>query len=161
MEEAKIEEVLMRVKGSFRMQVVDPDGKIAGDTGWQNNQVTNLGKQRFILYPLAGMSGSSTIAWVALGTGTVPGAAATSLDGEIQKRASFATANIVSNGSTRIDIVATFASSDSFCTTTQTLQNIGLFAASSAGTLFAGNTYATQSCASNQAVNVTYTLTVS
>jgi hypothetical protein len=41
------------------------------------------------------------------------------------------------------------------------ISNIGLFNSSSTGTLFAGNTYASSSCASNQAVNITYDITFS
>ena len=51
---------------------------------------------------------------------------------------------------------ATFYSSDSFLTGASNLQNVGLFESSAANSLFAGNTYASSSCNTNQNVNVTY-----
>ena len=59
--------------------------------------------------------------------------------------------------STTAQFTATFASSDSFLTAAANLSNIGIFAASTTDdTLFAGNTYASSSCATNQNVNMTY-----
>jgi hypothetical protein len=59
--------------------------------------------------------------------------------------------------STTAQFTATFASSASFLTAAADLSNIGLFAATTTNdTLFAGNTYASSSCNTNQNVNVTY-----
>ena len=82
--------------------------------------------------------------------------AATTLEGEVEVRSAgtFAT----TTGSKTLDIRATFASSDSFVTNTQNIANIGLGHTSTQGaaTIFAGNTYASSSCATNQQVETTY-----
>ena len=64
-----------------------------------------------------------------------------------------------SSGSTALRAVGTFGSGDSFVTATEDIGEIGMFISSTGGTMFAGNTYATSSCASNQNVNYTYDIT--
>lgn len=142
-----------KVKGMFRVHITE-DGVLVGDSGWHRNQITNLGYLDFLCYALAASAGSSQLAYMALGTGSIVGAAGTSLDGEVSKRAALTAAS--SNTSKTIRFTATFDSSASFVTATKNIDNIGLFASSSAGTIFAGNTFASSSCATNQIVNATY-----
>jgi hypothetical protein len=149
----------IKARGFFRLQIVDPDGTIAGDSGWHENQVVNLGFNQYLVLGLMGDGAAKTVSHAALGTGTEPGAAATTLEGEqteINARAAVTTAT--SSTSKRARFTATFASQSSFVSTTMTLKNIGLFNTSTrtTGTIFAGNTYATSTCATNQNVNVTY-----
>lgn len=144
----------IKVRGFFRVQIADPDGSVKGDSGWKENQVVNLGYNEFLVKALGSISGSLYVSYAGLGTGTAPGAADTTLQGEIQKRTTFTAAT--SNTSKALNIYGTFTSAGSFCTTTQNISNIGLFNSSSAGTLFCGNTYNSSSCASNQNVNFSY-----
>lgn len=151
----------LKVKGMYRIQITEPDAdgnvKIVGDSGWQNNTVVNLGFNQYLVSTLGAIAGSKQIGYIALGEGTEPGAAATSLESEVQKRASVTAAT--SSGSKTVRFTATFASVDSFVNATKTLKNIALVNnqnSSDAHTIFAGNTYATSTCATNQAVNVTY-----
>ena len=146
------------VKGMYRVHITEDD-KIVGDSGWKQNQVTNEGFRNFLARLLGAIASSSQVTHAALGSGTVPGAAATTLDGEVESRASVTAAT--SSDSKAVQFTATFSSSDSFVTNTQNLSNIGLFGAASSGTLFAGNTYASSSCATNQNVNITYTISFS
>ena len=145
------------VQGMFRLHVTE-DGKIVGDSGWKKNQVTNLGFNEYLVSTLGAIAGSKTVSHIALGTGTVPGATATTLDGEsaVSKRQAVTAAT--SAGSKTVRFTATFASSNSFVTASKDISNIGLFntSAQTTGTLFAGNTYASSSVATNQNVNVTY-----
>jgi hypothetical protein len=145
----------LKVIGEFRLQVSE-EGKIVGDSGWRKNQITNDGFNNFLAKSLGAISGSSQISHVALGTSGAPASNATSLGGEVQKRAAVTAAT--SSSSKAVQFTATFSSSDSFVTATANISNIGLFAASSAGTLFAGNTFASSSVATNQNVNATYTI---
>jgi len=147
----------MGVRGFYRLHIVNPDGTLAGDSGWNENQVTNDGFNNMLAKLLGAISGSSQITHAALGSGTVPGAAATTLNGEVVVRAAVTAAT--SSTSKTVRFTATFNSTASFVTNTQNLSNIGLFATSSGGTLFAGNTYTSSSCATNQNVNVTYDIT--
>jgi hypothetical protein len=144
------------IKGMFRLHIVNADGTLAGDSGWRENQVVNLGFNEYLVSTLGGIAGSKVITHAALGSGTVPGAAATTLDGEVEVRAAVTAAT--TTGSKTLRCTATFASSDSFVTNTQNISNIALAQTSTQGaaTIFAGNTYASSSCATNQNVNVTY-----
>ena len=142
------------VRGFFRVQIEDPTGEIVGDSGWNENQVVNLGFNQYLVSTLGAIAGSKTISHMALGSGGAPSASATTLAGEVEKRTSVTAAT--SSGSKTLRLTGTFASADSFVTNTQNISNVGLFNTSSGGTIFAGNTYASSSCATNQAVNVTY-----
>ena len=141
------------VKGAFRLNI-EEDGKIVGDSGWHENQVTNLGFNSYLVATLGSLAGSSYVSYMALGSGTVPGAAATNLDGEVEVRAAVTAAS--SSSSKTVRFTATFNSSVSFVTNNQNISNVGLFRSSTLGTLFAGNTYASSTVATNQNVNATY-----
>lgn len=154
-------EVNIKMRGFFRLNVTapgDPD-KIVGDSGWIENQVVNLGVNDYLCQLLGNMAGSKQVTHAALGTGTVPGAAATALDGELDSTSSRAAVTAAtSSNSFKARFTATFNSANSFASATVTLRNIGLFHQSNVtqGTLLCGNTYATSTCATNQNVNVTY-----
>jgi len=149
----------VKIKGFFRVHIADPDGSIVGDSGWLKNQVTNLGFNKFLVSALGSIAGSLYVSHLALGTGTVPGAAATSLDGEVTSRQAVTAATSATSKTLRL--TGTFSSADNFVGATVTLSNIGLFNSASAGTLFAGNTYNTSTCATNQNVNCTYDIVFS
>jgi len=144
------------VRGFFRVQIEENGKGIVGDSGWRENTVVNLGFQDYLCKSLAGSAGSKTISHVALGTGTAPGATGTGLDGEIMSSTQRKTGSPSIASSKTLQFTAAFASSDSFVTAAVTLQNIGLFNTSTAGTLFSGNTYTTSALATNQNVNATY-----
>jgi hypothetical protein len=151
-------EEAIKARGFFRVQITE-DGEVVGDSGWHENQVVNLGFNQYLALSLLGDGSAKSVTHVALGTGTEPGAAATSLEGELDETSSrAAVTTATSSSSKRARFTATFASNSSFVSTTMTLKNIGLFNTSAAttGTIFAGNTFATSTCATNQAVNVTY-----
>jgi hypothetical protein len=147
----------INVKGFFRLQIENPDGSVAGDSGWIQNQVTNLGFKLFLCDNIGKSAGSKQIAYVALGTGTAPGAAHTTLDGEIMASTKRGAVTYANDSSTTAQFTATFASSDSFVTKSYNISNIGLFATTATNeTLFAGNTYTSSSLNTNQNVNVSY-----
>ena len=147
----------INVKGFYRLQIEDPDGKISGDSGWLQNQVVNLGFKLFLCDNIGKSSGSKQIGYVALGTGSAPGAADTGLDGEIMASTKRGAVTYANDSSTTAVFTATFASSDSFVSTAYNISNIGLFYSTQTNdTLFAGNTYASSSLNTNQNVNITY-----
>jgi hypothetical protein len=132
----------IKLEGFSRVQI-EQDGEIRGDSGWVG--------------PNQGDAGSKFVQYVALGTGTAPGAAAVTLDGEIMGSTQRKSVTFASNGSTTAEFTATFASSDNFLTVAADLSNIGLFFTTTTNdTLMAGNTYTSSSCDTNQNVNVTY-----
>lgn len=149
----------IKIKGFFRVHIVSDTGEIVGDSGWRENQITNDGFDQFLAKSLGAIAGSKQVSHMAIGSGTVPGAAATSLNGEVVKRASVTAAS--SSSSKAVRFTATFDSANSFVTNTQNISNVGLFNSSATGTLFAGNTYASSSVATNQSVYATYDITFS
>lgn len=154
----------VKVHGFFRLQIVeDKYGRptVVGDSGWQKNTVVNDGFDQYICRSVGGMSGSKTVSHMALGTGTAPGATATTLDGEITDAASSRKAVTASTvASKTLQLTAAFNSADSFITAAKTIQNVGLFQQSNTNTatILAGQTYATSALATNQSVNATYQL---
>lgn len=142
----------------FSRVAIEENGKIVGDSGWVGpNQITNDGFLEYLCHTLGGSAGSKICSFVALGTGTVAPAAAVTLDGEIMGSTQRKSVTYAAVGSTTAQFVATFASGDSFLTLSQDLANIGLFNLTTTNaTLFAGNTFASSSCNTNQNVNVTY-----
>lgn len=145
------------VKGFFRLNIVNPDGSISGDTGWLQNQVTNDGFKLYLADNIGKSSGSKQIAYVAIGTGGAPAAGDTTLAGEIMSSTQRKAVTYANVSSKTARFTATFASSDNFITAASNISNIGLFATTSTSdTLFAGNTYTSSSLNTNQNVNVTY-----
>lgn len=143
----------IKVRGFFHVQILDGD-EIVGDSGWMQNQVTNLGFNQFLVSALGSISGSKYASHLALGTSGAPAAADTALTGEVGTRTAVTAAT--SSGSKTLRLTATFAAGWHTSSAAFNISNIGIFNSSSGGTLFAGNTYASSSCASNQAVNATY-----
>src|ERR1035438_1997662 len=75
----------IKIRGMFRLNIVeDRDGKetIVGDTGWKENLIVNGGFLNMVNQMGTGLTGSK-ISYAGLGTGTVPGATDTALNGEV------------------------------------------------------------------------------
>lgn len=141
----------MKVKGFARLQLVNSrTGEIQGDSGFVRNTVVNLGFQDFIVGSVGGVAGSKQVSHMAIGTGTAPGAADTSLSGETGSR--YTTSNSAVSSKT-LQCTTQFAGSDMGGTCT--IQNVALANTSSGGTVLCGTTYATSQWASNQNVNAT------
>jgi hypothetical protein len=141
-------------RGFYRIQITEDGKGVVGDSGWNENQVVNDGIQQYVVNWLVGDTGNGkSITYMALGSGSQPASNGTSLLGEVVKRAAVTTS--VTSSRTAV-FTAQFASAASFVTGTVNISNIGLFNTSSGGTIFAGNTYASSSCATNQNVNATY-----
>lgn len=148
----------IKVRGFFRLNVVNEDGTIAGDTGWTENQIVNNGYQQFLMYLLAGSAGSIRPSHAAIGTGTIPASAATALAGELTETGGRCALTTGTSGSKTVNYTFTLASG--VVAAASTINNVGLFSGSTqgGGTLMAGNTYATSSLATNQAINGTYAI---
>ncbi|MBU2061864.1 MAG: hypothetical protein KKH44_08475 [Bacteroidetes bacterium] len=150
------------VKGFFRLNIVDHSGKkpsVVGDTGWCENQITNAGYSNFIIGPMVADAASSVIGYAALGTGSVPASNATGLAGElVSANCRFALAATVT-GTKSAQFTGSLNSN--VYQATAAINNVGLFQtnAITAGTIAAGNTYATSTLQTNQTVNLTYSIT--
>lgn len=153
----------VKIRGIFRLQITEKgdkgDNKIVGDSGWKENNVTNLGIRDYLVDALCGNSPLGAISHMALGTGGEPATNAIALGGEITHAAGArqaVTTSIVSSNTAQF--TGQFASANSFITAAVNISNIGLFNTSTTegGTLFAGMTYASSALATNQNVNATY-----
>jgi hypothetical protein len=147
----------VQVKGFFRLNIVE-NGEVVGDSGWRENQVVDLGFSHYLVDLLGQGANSKQISRMMLGTGTAPGASATTLPGELNTATyTRTTVSFANTGSKTARFTATFASANSHITAAVTLQNIGIINnTTSAGTLMAGNTYATSQWNTNQDINATY-----
>lgn len=147
----------MKIRGFYRVQLTEDGKGVVGDSGWKENQVTNLGIRDYIVAWLLSGSGGTYVQYMGLGTGTAPASNATSLDGEIYHKSTNATtesraavsSSLVASGTAQF--TAAFASANSFVTASANIANIGLFNASLTslahnGTLFAGNFKEMVSC---------------
>ena len=132
----------MSVRGFFRVQLTEEGKGVVGDSGWQENQVTDLGIRQYVVDWLTSGAGKS-VTHMALGTGGAPASNATSLSGEVTGSAGAGrqavSSSIVASGTAQF--TGAFASANSFVTATANISNIGLFNTSTVGggTIFAGN----------------------
>ena len=152
----------MVAKGFFELEIVNPDGTIAGKSDRVQNTITLLGFQQICLNVGTGLTGTK-FAFVNVGEGTAPASDAVALQSEVS-----GTGNVVIRqaptastlaGSLTLRHLATMASSNSFVTATEDISNVGLFIHSdNANSCVAGAAYASSSVAVNQAVHITYDL---
>jgi hypothetical protein len=153
----------LRVRGFSRVHIIDKPGTdeevIVGDSGWNENQVVNLGFNWYLAGALGIIANSSQVSYMALGTGGAPAAADTALAGEVESRTTVTAAT--SGTSKAVRFTATFTSAQSFVTNNQNISNIGLHRSATVGTLFSGNAYASSTVQTNQNVNATYDITFS
>jgi hypothetical protein len=154
----------MKIKCFSRVQIVNEDGSLHGDSGWTGpNLLTNLGIANFLAGAMAANAGSKQVNFMALGSGTLVASDGTTLPGEVM--ASTARHSITSRVYSSRTLQAGSGTQYFYATFTSgwitgagsNLSNVGLYATSDTNaTLFCGNTFASSACASNQAVNVTY-----
>ena len=146
----------IKIKGMFRVAIRNEDGTLAGDSGWCENTVVNGGFRYFLVSTLGAIAGSLQVSHAGLGTGAGPAATDTSLGSEVGTRAAVTAAT--SSSSKAVLFTVTFNAGWHSSGSAYNISSIGLFNSSASGTLFAGNTYASSSCASNQAVNASYSI---
>lgn len=156
---------LAKIKGMFRVHIED-DGRIVGDSGWQENLITNVGFLNVVNQMGTSLTGSK-ISHAALGTGGAPIATDTTQAGEVSTNGSgsvvrAALTAATSSTSKTLRNTATFSSANSFITASANISNIGLWQTSgpttASGSLMQGNTYTSSALATNQNVNITYDL---
>ena len=147
----------LRLRGFYRLKLgEEKNGKteIVGDSGWHENQVTNLGFQNYVCALIGGIAGSKQVGAVVIGTGGAPATGDTSLAGET-KRQSVGNATVASR---TMRATAAIASGD-HPGGTPNISNIALIeTTASGGTIMCGNTYASSTWNSNQGLSATYEL---
>jgi len=143
------------IKGFFRVQIQDREsGKIVGDTGYMENQITNYGMLNCLVGTPALAVGASSvqISGAMLGSGQATVVATdVALDSSLGTDW-YSTVGATVNGSTQAQFTQTFSND-----TAVTIGAIGLFAATD-GSLIAGKSYGSSALATTQSVNMTYNL---
>ena len=148
----------VKVRGFYRIQINENGKGVVGDSGWKENAVTYEGIEEYLIRWLTSGTGGLYVQYMALGTGTAPATGDTTLNGELFHKSANATTNSRAAVSSSIiasqtaQFTAAFASANSFVTAAANISNIGLFnsyltSLANVGTLFAGNTFASSSCA--------------
>src|SRR5512146_2085040 len=156
----------IKARGFFRIAITAPGDEftVVGDSGWLPNQITAHGYLTWLRL-LAGSASTSVISAANVGTGGVPATDATTLSGELvgtNAAVQRATLQYSSNANSKaLSFLGTLNSTASFCTVQTNISNVGLFFNTTGGTLFAGNTYTSSTCGTNQNVNITYTISFS
>lgn len=147
----------LTLRGFYRLKLgEEKNGKteIVGDSGWHENQVTNLGFQNYVCALIGGLAGSKQVGAVVIGTGGAPATGDTALAGET-KRQSCGNATVASK---TMRATAAIASGD-HPGGTPDISNIALIeTTASGGTIMCGNTYASSTWNSNQGLSATYEL---
>jgi len=159
----KTPSVGMKIDGFYRVNIVDPDGTIKGDSGFKHNLITSGGLTAYLSYLFAGSAGSSRIGGMHLGSlQSALASNASSLPGEYGKSlwASLSSTQITTraastNGDT-VRFLATFISNSIISTTNQTIACIGLYAATNQSSVFCGGSFASSTLGNSQAINCTY-----
>jgi hypothetical protein len=155
-------QAVIGIGGMYRINIINPDGTVAGDSGWKKNVITNVGLSDYIMKKVISATGSLTPAYFALGSGNTSLATnATSLPGQIAGSQmvtiganTASTSRGASTDGGTVQMLATF-SSNIFGTST-TIGIAGLHATSTPGTVMCGGTFASSTVATNQAVNCSY-----
>jgi len=141
--------------GMFRINILE-NGKVIGDSGWQKNQITDLGAQYYLVENLVAGAGSKRVTHMAIGSGTAPAVAATTLPAEIggsSNRIAVSTSIVASR---TMQATASFGSAQFGSLCPLTISSLGLYGNASSGSIFAGNTFNSSQWNSNQDVSATY-----
>ena len=161
--EWKKEPGTMRVKGCFRVNIVDPDGTIAGDSGWCDNTFTTAGHLNLLVNNMLTCLTSARLfgEYITLGTGTGPASNEATLNGQMVNKYIAVTNNTASTGASTastLEMRATFTSAE--IAASGNVRNIGFVwaanTATTAGTLLCGSTFASSQWNTNQSVNCSY-----
>ena len=153
----------LSVDGFYRVNIVDPDGRVRGDSGWKHNLITSGGLTAYITYLFGGSAGSSLVNRMMLGSlQSALATNASSLPGEYGKSlmATLASTQITtraaSNSGDTVRFLATFISNSIISTTAQTIACIGLYATTNQSSVFCGGSFASSTLGQSQAINCSY-----
>ena len=155
----------MAIDGFYRVNIVDPDGTIKGDTGWKHNLIPSAGLTGYITQLFAGSAGSSRCGYMQLGSlQSSLATSASSLAGEYGKSlmASFGSTQITTRAASTagdtVRFLATFVSNSIVSATNQTIACIGLYNTTAANSIMCGGSFTASTLGNSQAINCSYDL---
>ena len=152
------------MSGFYRVNVVDPDGRVKGDSGWKKNLIPFQGLLQYVVYRFATNAASAPVPqYMMLGSlESTLATNSTSLYGEYTKSTHYAAIGATSNITTNYPSMtnrfyATFPSNWLITAAgASTIGCIGLYCTTGASSIFCGGSFASSTLGSNQAVNCTY-----
>jgi hypothetical protein len=160
----EVPEAVIGIGGRFRVNIVNPDGSIAGDSGWKKNVLTNVGVNDAILGRFMGLAASTQkIGYFALGRGQASitvgtdSMASQCAGGTMVAVTTAASLRTASSDGATARYTANFTS-NAFAAST-TVGQAGLhFTTSGASStaLICAATFASSTVATNQAINCSY-----
>lgn len=146
------------IQGRCRVKVVNPDGTVVSDSGWMKNKITTAG-----LAQIASLAGDATavpFTYLAVGTSsTAVSAAHTGLQAEIsdsglERAAATVTRSTTTSTNDTLQLDYTWTASGS-----KSIEEIGVFNASSSGTMLGRLLTTTKAIISGQSFIATYKVT--
>lgn len=139
------------IRGFARMQFVnDKTGKVEYDTGWKRNVVTHSGFDDGIVGAIGGITASSQVTHIQMGTQTDAAASTQdTLSGEFGTRVA-TTPTLVGNGT--LQATANFATNEN---TQSTIGAVGLYGSSSGSSCLNAILVSTSNKTTDQQANVT------
>ena len=158
------------ISGFYRVNIVDPDGTVKGDSGWHKNVISNLGLANYIAYSFAPTGGSTGLVPAYMQLGSLASSHASNL---VAVTGQYATGSAASIGSTAhttraaqsdghtVRFYATFVSNSLVTSGTSSIAGIGLYNAVSVSSAMCAGTFAGSTLGSNQAVNCSYDIVFS
>lgn len=144
----------VRVKGEFEAKLIDSNGKIVAKRA-RKNLVVDIGLDN-IANLVAGLADGVAMNYIAVGTsGTTPSSTDTALGAELARKLSTNT-KLSSVG--QVQFQTTFDTNEANPTSPDTIQEAGLFSASTGGVMLNRVTFAGIAKNSSQKLTVTFTL---
>ena len=124
----------LNMEGKIKLDIYSADGELKDTTGWIKNIITNAGKAQLAL--LAGDASATPFTYLAVGTSaTAVAATDTTLTAEIVDSGLARAAGTVSRVTTTVTNDTLQVTYTWTATGSKTIEEIGLFNASSAGTM--------------------------
>jgi len=143
----------IKVSGEMKIEIFGPNGELK-DSGTYKNLIVNGGRD-FIFAQISGTGTTTNMQYTGIGTSnTAAGATQTALLAEVGTRQEHAYAH--SAGTTTMTAISTFAAGNG----TGTIQEAGLFTASTSGTMLNRVNGINKVKAAGDSLQITYTLTI-
>lgn len=145
----------IKIKGSIKLDCYDKEGTLKWSTGWVSNGITNAGKA--LLASLAGDASAVPFTYLAVGTSsTAFGASQTALQAEITDSGFARAAGTVTRTTTSVTNDTLQVTKTWTATGAKTIEEIGLFNDSSAGTMLGRALTGTKTMATDETLAATY-----
>lgn len=151
----EIKEQFIQLKGSVKVQLFDKDGRLK-QSHEDHNLIVTAGKNYLAAWLQAASQAGKFMSYIALGTGTTsPASGDTTLETELVGGGYSRVLGTLTNSLNTWTNTAQFDPGNG----TAAITEAGLFSASSAGTMFARQTFAAYNKAAGDTMIVTWTVT--